>query len=87
MSEVEAAQTVGAKVTMTGDLSVEREAREVNLDTFVRLDEPEQLMWELAKLAEDLSARNPRSEGWRYIAKWAKECNEELAKLQEPPSR
>lgn len=58
-----------------------------SLDAFVRLDEPEQFMWELAKLAEDLSARNPRSEGWRFIAKWAKEANEEFAKTQEPPSR
>lgn len=57
-----------------------------SLDAFVRLDEPEQLMWELAKLAEDLSARNPRSDGWRFIAKWAKEANEEFAKTQEPPA-
>ena len=77
---------VGAKVTMKGDLDVARGAR-TSLDALVNLDEPERLMHELERVAEDLSNRNPRSDGWRFIAKWAKEANEEFAKAQEPPSR
>ena len=66
---------------------VEGAARAVSLDALVQLDEPERLIYELEKLAENLSARNPRSDGWRFIAKWAKEANEEFAKTQEPPPR
>ena len=58
----------------------------VSLDGLARLDEPEQLLRELERVAEDNSKRNPRADGWRFIAKWAKEANEEFAKTQEPPS-
>jgi hypothetical protein len=60
----------------------------LTLDMLVQLDEPEQLIRELVRVARvrmrDSFASGLGRDAWKAVAEWAMECRGRLDKINEP---